>query len=371
MQGLQSLNQFKDFVSSIGGLGRYEDTYIVHAAEGETVVPMEVLDQNPVLKKRLFKTMMDMGIEPGRYIVGNELNSKNPITGQPEFFLKKIGRRLRKAAADISGYAAPIAGAMFGPVAGAATGALLGQYKRENPGDPTQGLNMALRGGLAGVASNIAGGQGILKGGLSEQYKLGDIFGKDGLSNIQKYLTDSKGKSNIMNKFRELTDFSGKSSGGGGGIKLSTEQIKEISDMEDGEKILEILNNKEKGIFGNMSLGQIAKLYGLGTAGLGLLLDKTQSDGPVGMTLDEMPEGQVKQGIVNPILKRAQGGVMDLQDGGESKGPGTGTSDSIPAMLSDGEFVMTAKAVRGAGGGDRREGARKMYEAMDKLEAQA
>ena len=58
MQGLQSLNQFKDFVSSIGGLGRYEDTYIVHAAEGETVVPMEVLDQNPVLKKRLFKTMM-------------------------------------------------------------------------------------------------------------------------------------------------------------------------------------------------------------------------------------------------------------------------------------------------------------------------
>ena len=55
MQGLQSLNQFKDFVSSIGGLGRYEDTYIVHAAEGETVVPMEVLDQNPVLKKRLFK----------------------------------------------------------------------------------------------------------------------------------------------------------------------------------------------------------------------------------------------------------------------------------------------------------------------------
>jgi hypothetical protein len=160
MQGLQSLDQFKDFVSSIGGLGRYEDTYMVHAAEGETVVPMEVLDKNPLLKKRLFKTMMEMGIEPGRYIVGNELNSKNPVTGQPEFFLKKIGRRLRKAAADISGYAAPIAGAMFGPAAGAATGALLGQYKRENPGDPTQGLNMALRGGLAGIASNIAGGQG-------------------------------------------------------------------------------------------------------------------------------------------------------------------------------------------------------------------
>ena len=56
---------------------------------------------------------------------------------------------------------------------------------------------------------------------------------------------------------------------------------------------------------------------------------------------------------------------------GESEGPGTGTSDDIPAMLSDGEFVMTAKAVRGAGGGDRREGAKRMYQMMDNLEARA
>ncbi len=62
---------------------------------------------------------------------------------------------------------------------------------------------------------------------------------------------------------------------------------------------------------------------------------------------------------------------MDLRGGGFSQGPGTGTSDSIPAMLSDGEFVMTADAVRGAGGGDRREGAKRMYEAMDRLEARA
>jgi hypothetical protein len=120
-----------------------------------------------------------------------------------------------------------------------------------------------------------------------------------------------------------------------------------------------------------MSLGQIASLYGLGTAGLGFLIDKTSDDGDIGLPADTMPEGNVLEGIVNPVFKKAEGGVMDLQDGGESVGPGTGTSDSIPAMLSDGEFVMTAKAVRGAGGGDRREGARKMYEAMDKLEAQA
>ena len=119
-----------------------------------------------------------------------------------------------------------------------------------------------------------------------------------------------------------------------------------------------------------MSLSQLASLYGIGTAGLGFLIDKTSSDEDPGLPADTMPEGNVLQGILNPVY-RAQGGVMDLQDGGESVGPGTGTSDSIPAMLSDGEFVMTAKAVRGAGGGDRREGARKMYEAMDRLEARA
>ena len=104
MQGLESLNQFQKFVSTLGGLGRYGDTYMIHAEEGETVVPMEVLDKNPLLKKRLFKSMKAMGIDPGRYIVGNDLNSLNPVTGQPEFFLKWAGRRLRKAAADVSKY---------------------------------------------------------------------------------------------------------------------------------------------------------------------------------------------------------------------------------------------------------------------------
>ena len=59
---------------------------------------------------------------------------------------------------------------------------------------------------------------------------------------------------------------------------------------------------------------------------------------------------------------------LGLNDGGEIVGPGTGTSDSVPALLSDGEFVMTAKAVRNAGGGNREKGAAKMYALMNKLE---
>jgi len=57
-----------------------------------------------------------------------------------------------------------------------------------------------------------------------------------------------------------------------------------------------------------------------------------------------------------------------MTKGGASNGPGTGTSDDIPAMLSDGEFVVTANAVKNLGGGDRMLGARKMYSMMNQLD---
>lgn len=72
-----------------------------------------------------------------------------------------------------------------------------------------------------------------------------------------------------------------------------------------------------------------------------------------------------------------------MNQGGYIQGPGTGKSDSIPAMiyqnggpvqearLSDGEFVMTADAVRGAGGGNRNAGAARMYEMMNRFEGMA
>jgi hypothetical protein len=71
----------------------------------------------------------------------------------------------------------------------------------------------------------------------------------------------------------------------------------------------------------------------------------------------------------------AKGGIMALDQyprkNGHIAGPGTGTSDDIPAMLSDGEFVFTAKAVRAMGDGSRRKGAKRMYALMRKLEGRA
>jgi hypothetical protein len=46
-------------------------------------------------------------------------------------------------------------------------------------------------------------------------------------------------------------------------------------------------------------------------------------------------------------------------------------ADDVPAMLSKNEFVMTANAVRGAGGGSIEKGAQRMYDTMKKLEKRA
>tara|TARA_R110002074_G_scaffold262847_1_gene434977 strand:+ start:212 stop:799 length:588 start_codon:yes stop_codon:yes gene_type:complete len=90
------------------------------------------------------------------------------------------------------------------------------------------------------------------------------------------------------------------------------------------------------------------------------------------------------RGNITPMSQAAQvaqGGLMSLAYGGSTSyprmngqiaGPGTEKSDDIPAMLSDGEFVVNSAAVRGIGNlmgnkkpkskaAQRREGARMMY----------
>ena len=162
MQGLESLNQFQNFVSTLGGLGRYEDTYMIHAAEGETVVPMEVLDRNPLLKERLFESMRDMGIEPERYIVGNEFNSLNPLTGQPEFFLKKIVSQIRKA---MPGESEKYLGAAVGALTGNPFyGALAGGVGSGVSGALTGGAAGAMLPGFKGLGGQAAGFTDYLKG---------------------------------------------------------------------------------------------------------------------------------------------------------------------------------------------------------------
>ena len=56
---------------------------------------------------------------------------------------------------------------------------------------------------------------------------------------------------------------------------------------------------------------------------------------------------------------------------GDIQGPGTGTSDSIPAMLSDGEHVLTKQEVSQIGGGNNDLGHQKLYAMREELRSKA
>jgi len=99
-----------------------------------------------------------------------------------------------------------------------------------------------------------------------------------------------------------------------------------------------------------------------------------KASGPLSGEIYNLGDESQKQAYTDELMRLRQPG-FDYRDtmasGGEVTGPGTGTSDSVPARLSDGEFVLTAKAVRGAGGGDRDVGAARLYDMMAELEATA
>jgi len=89
-------------------------------------------------------------------------------------------------------------------------------------------------------------------------------------------------------------------------------------------------------------------------------------------TFDEIG---LKQG---GIVSLAEGGMldfggreMDLRGGGFVPIGKKEKADDVPARLSKNEFVMTADAVRAAGGGSVNKGAQRMYNLMNNLEARA
>ena len=80
----------------------------------------------------------------------------------------------------------------------------------------------------------------------------------------------------------------------------------------------------------------------------------------------EMIEGKKDGGLMD-----LGGKEMDLRGGGFVPIGKKEKADDVPARLSKNEFVMTADAVRAAGGGSVNKGAKRMYDLMDRLETRA
>jgi hypothetical protein len=109
------------------------------------------------------------------------------------------------------------------------------------------------------------------------------------------------------------------------------------------------------------------------------LVSKLREDG---FSQEEAIEEAIRQLSEN----MAQGGIIGLKEGGmldfggremDLRGGGfvpigkKERADDVPARLSKNEFVMTADAVRAAGGGSVNKGAQRMYDIMNRLEARA
>jgi hypothetical protein len=536
----QGLPQFQNAAEMLADFGRNGDTYIVHAAEGETVIPMEVLESNPRLKSMLFAQMQDMGIEPERYIVGNELNSINPQTGQPEFFLKKLFKGLKKVVKKLAPIVLPIIAPFLLPAMPLAFATGLGSLagglaSGRSLKDSLKGALIA--GGIAGLG-NMAFRDGSFFGSKAAPTgQLGDVtagqaFSLDnpftaatpdavnaaqaaeaarllpqgaavptpagvtegitrttdlGTFGDSAFTANPQGaplnraaidQASQLARFTEITGdgklfdltadatrpslgqalkqtftpgdeygvgdlYSDYLSPSRASIQPDTAQVSAQAAQDAAKSIAEtnaaltskglpaltdaatqsIVDTSMKSALAKATPGFLQK-YGplaataVGTAAAsdsllgtnffreqeaqipGLITGETGRDylerDPARYGFDsaqffggnpyyqalanpqQADTGRVYQSaappvytasnFVNPYLAPASQAVMGYRQGGEIVGPGTGTSDSIPALLSDGEFVVTRRAVENLGGGDRKVGARKMYDFMRTLE---
>lgn len=406
------LADFQNAVDALKEFGRFEDDTLAHVATGETIIPMEVFEKNPALRDQVFKSMADLGIDPTQYIVGSNLNSINPVTGQPEFFLKKLFKKIKKAAPVLLPIAAsfiPGAGPLAMAAAGFGGGKLAGQdTKQALMSGILAGLGGKMAGGsLANQAGQAAGGKslgssifkGISKEGLGSLFKkrLSEQALRDQLlSGAPDYVKDQVVKkgtgggdyfNKALNLFRkggkEGEDFSPYRIGAGlTGAAFLKDMI--FPEKEEEEEYID--TNVYPGDFGQLFQLGIPNVY---NAGSNIVPFNLANGGYLGgyngvkadaesLTASDNIDSRIMKNLqyermAPGMMGYATGGIVGLQEGGFPyataqrarggvSGPGTGTSDDIPAYLSNGEFVITAKAVKNAGG------SQPMYEMMDHLE---
>ena len=109
-----------------------------------------------------------------------------------------------------------------------------------------------------------------------------------------------------------------------------------------------------------------------------LLIPKLKNTGEISDNEYEMLMQEVFSKAKGGIISLNMGGSvlpkgieMDLRGGGFIPMGSIEKADDVPARVSKNEFVMTADAVRAAGGGSINKGAQRMYQLMNNLEARA
>lgn len=313
----------RDGIQSLANAGRFGDTELIHATKGEVVIPPNILNKNPSLVQAIRAELAKENTSLDEVTVGSQLASVNPQTGLQEFFIKPLFKKLKKGASSlfgglkkVLGKAAPLGLGLLIPGIGGPLSSFL-----SGAGTALGSGITSLIPGSSGIVSALGGiGSGILGGAKGIRQGIGSLFG------LTQPTSGPMGPG------------PGSSSSGGFGNFLSNL----------GSGIASFRQRFEDALGFDPALFALATTFGKATeralekeaGGMKEIRDTIRPD------LAQQTYG----GAPTFDVGFAEGGqVLDMRTGGESIGPGTGTSDDIPAMLSDGEFVMTAKANRGAG----------------------
>ena len=392
------INSMSKIANRMANMGRNGDNELVHVKTGELIVSPEVLENNPKLRKELAEQFESMDENMGDYVVGSGTNSVNPMTGQREFFLKGLVKGIKNLFKTVAptllvNFLFPGMGTIMKGVIGGGIGGLL----------QGKGLKGALQGAatgglLGGLYQGFLGGKGTfgqnIRADLSKGFNLGAP--RTGGEMVQQ-IKDT-GKSFLQKADAGVKQFFPK------GIfpKQPDVSSPEFLDLVKKFEVAKAPNPFELAMKASKpGMMDYVPAVGLATLGAGALgafdtPEQRMPDNPFGKSSRELLEAnpELYRSLIEPYMApiqiarsdvevptssnylfssflpqtAAKGGEMFPRKTGFIAGPGTETSDDVPAMLSDGEFVMTARAVRGLGNGSRKQGVRKMYDMMKNFE---
>ena len=308
---------------------------------------------------------------------------------------KSFFRKVRDVAKKIAPIAAPIAGIMTGnPYIGAGIGGLLGQY-----GGKEGALQGAMLGGLGGLGARAMQGNQLLS--FANTPKTAVDVSK--VLNVAENTAAAKNKMNLL-----------KNQGGGNGIMDTLGNLAgKLYDKEEGEltglgklgaslapalaTYFALKGDVPESPDPNAYRSPVDEYYAARARGENpnpadfglaptpeerLIGDLDQPNFNMGGLATLEPQSLPMDDVMNIHQQATMGrnpmnnvmGVANLAMGGnpmfprktgEITGPGGPKDDKIPAMLSNGEFVFTAKAVDNAGGPSV------MYDMMNKLDPQS
>jgi hypothetical protein len=330
--------------------------------------------------------LQSVGLNPNDFVVGN--GRINQITGLQQFgFLSDIFKKVKKVVKKV----APVAVSFIpglGPVAKGALTAVAGKASGMDTKDAllgglTAGLGSKFigggttTGGLQGFFNPETGATGIFGGQLGPNIRrgIGNIFSPNQMTGRVTTSIDDFGTPQYELDGRIVTRSELQQMGysfdennnpiapqreGLFGLGIGPSLRDAFLGTENQPNFLQnfLGTGEDQGLLGSgAGLASLAALYGLAAK---KAAEKTEG-GLTDIRASRRPDlvaQPVFQGFdvgIRPGM--AKGGLspelfeLDFRKvGGPTIGIGTGTSDDIPAMLSDGEYVMTADANNGAGG---------------------